>query len=81
MSALATTGDFRMYLKQAVAEVRRDILAVDNSPQDEAWLWHQLGSLYGQLGNMEKQREAWEKAKELDPESDMITASLESLSI
>ena len=80
MSGVALVDQYRMIVIRSIAEVRRDILQGDLTQSEEAWLYHQLGALYGQLGDFGKQKQAWEKAKELDPESQMINSSLESLS-
>lgn len=81
MSAVVDQGLYKRTLLKTLAEIWGDILKTGNSPEDEAWLYHQMGSIHGQLGNIEEQKKAWEKAKELDPENDMINSSLQSLEL
>ncbi|MBD3360061.1 MAG: hypothetical protein GF365_05155 [Candidatus Buchananbacteria bacterium] len=68
-------------LRLILTEIREEISANGESSQEKASLFHQLGSVYGLLGNQEKQKSAWQQALQLDPGNITIKTSLKSLSV
>jgi len=60
-------------------EVESEIKLNGISLQEKAGLFHQLGSIYGLLGDEIKQKNAWQQAQNLAPNNEMIRASLKSL--
>jgi hypothetical protein len=79
MSEFEVTIIDRVILVEVLIEIRQDLSRNGICQSDKAWLYHQMGTIYGQLGKNKLQKKSWEKAKELDPENAMIKASLESL--
>ena len=67
-------------LRAILSEIQEDIRLNGVCPKEKALLLHQLGSVYGLLGNHQEQKNAWEQALQLDPHSRMIKLSLQSLS-
>lgn len=77
-------GDLRVIvgseiIRLVLQEVKEEIKNNGVNRCEQVNLLHQLGSLYGLLDKTEKQKEAWQKALELDPDNQMILSSLESL--
>ena len=62
-------------LKEIEREIRYDGIC----PKEKAQLFHQLGAIHGLMGDPHQQKIAWEEAKRLDPNNQMITSSLKSL--
>ncbi len=75
------TGDqvSREVLLQVIVEIKGEIRCNGISRQEKAQLFHGLGSIYGLIGQKAEQKSAWQQAQELDPESEIIRASLKSL--
>ena len=66
-------------LQIVLGEIQEEIRVNGTSPKEKALLFHQLGSVQGLLGNHQEQWAAWQQASELDPDSEMIRLSLQSL--
>lgn len=64
-----------------IKEVENEIQQDGICRKDKAWLFHQLGSLYMLIGDPRQQKHAWKQALELDPDNEMIRASLKSLQV
>jgi len=62
-------------LKEIEQEIRNDGIC----PREKAQLFHQLGAIHGLMGDHPQQKIAWEEAKRLDPDNQMIQSSLKSL--
>jgi hypothetical protein len=62
-------------LKEIEQEIRHDGIC----PKEKAQLFHQLGAIHGLMGDYPQQKFAWEEAKRLDPNNQMIKSSLKSL--
>jgi len=62
-------------LKEIEQEIRHDGIC----PKEKAQLFHQLGTIQGLMGDYTQQKFAWEEAKRLDPNNQMIKSSLKSL--
>jgi len=60
-------------------EIEEEIRTDGISQQKKALLYHQLGSVHSLMGDKEQQKFAWEEAKRLDPNNQMIKSSLKSL--
>jgi hypothetical protein len=63
-------------LQEVENEIRQDGVC----PKERALLYHQLGSLWGLMGDRNQQRAAWQMAVDLDPQSEIFWQSLAILS-
>ncbi len=67
---------------EVVLEVLSEIeTEIRNNGTDyqKALLYHQLGSVYGLMGEENQQKIVWQKGLELDPDNKIIRRSLKSL--
>lgn len=63
----------------ALEEVEKEIRNNGKCLKERAWLFHQLGSIHGLMGDLAQQKDAWEQALKLDPDNETLKASLKSL--
>ncbi|MCX6744364.1 MAG: hypothetical protein NTX82_02475 [Candidatus Parcubacteria bacterium] len=67
-------------LLEVLEEVETEIRNNGTNKKEQAMLYHQLGSIYGLMGDSSQQTFAWRQAQQLDPENEIILSSLKSLS-
>ena len=67
-------------LLEVLEEVESEIRNNGTTKQEQAMLYHQLGSIYGLMGDSSQQNFAWRQAQRLDPNNEIILSSLKSLS-
>ncbi|MBN1326042.1 hypothetical protein JW977_03650 [Candidatus Falkowbacteria bacterium] len=72
-------GEMYFVLLDTLTEIEEEIRSNGHSNVEKARLFHQLGSIYGLMGEMNQQKFSWQKAVELDPQSKIFQQSLASL--
>jgi len=66
-------------LVEIITEVETQIRSNSLNKGEKAQLFHELGSLYGMIGDLSQQKFAWQQAAQLCPDNDIIRQSLESI--
>ena len=64
---------------ETITEIEEEIRNNGICSVKKAMLYHQLGSVHGLMGDKRQQKNAWQKALELDPANEMVRDSLKSL--
>lgn len=72
-------GEMCLVLLETMTEIEGEIRSNGHCTKEKAKLYHQLGSVHGLMGDKTQQEVAWQKAVELDPQSEIFRQSLVSL--